>query len=121
MSAAAGAALLLPHSRLRSIWRLNPQAHASLLELGTWAIALMGAVSVACVAAALGLWFRAEWGRRTALALLAANLIGDVANAVFRRDLRTLIGLPIAAGLIAYLSSARGKAYCGREGRAQID
>jgi hypothetical protein len=78
----------------------------------------MGAVSIACLAAALGLWFRAESGRRTALVLLAVNLVGDVANAVFRGDLRTLIGLPIAAGLIAYLSSARVKAYCGRDAAA---
>ena len=49
----------------------------------------------------------ARWGRRLALAILTANLVGDATNALLRDDLRTLIGLPIGGALIAYLMSAR--------------
>jgi hypothetical protein len=41
------------------------------------------------------------------VALLVINFFGDATNAFVRGDLRTLIGLPIAAGLIIYLLSAR--------------
>jgi hypothetical protein len=35
------------------------------------------------------------------------NLVGDTFNAVFRGDLRTLIGLPIGGLMIWYLISER--------------
>jgi hypothetical protein len=112
MAGATAGALAIPQSPLRHLWRLNPPAHAALLALGPWAAVVMAVVSGACGAAAVGLWTRAEWGRRTAVAVLSVNLVGDVANAVVRGDLRPLIGVPIAAGLIAYLASARVRAYC---------
>lgn len=99
-------ALLVPGSGLEPIWRLNPQAHDSLRVMGSWAVALMVVVAIACALSAVGLWIRARWGHRLALALLTVNLIGDATNAYVRGDLRTLIGLPIAGALIAYLLSA---------------
>jgi len=56
---------------------------------------------------ALGLWIRARWGHRFAVAVVAVNLVGDTMNAVVRGDLRTLIGLPIGGALIVYLLSAK--------------
>ena len=103
MSLLAALALLLPRSALEAIWRLNPQAHAGLASLGAWAIALMLLVSLACGLAAVGLWSGASWGRAVALTVLAVNLLGDAGNALVRGDLRTLIGVPIGAALIAYL------------------
>jgi len=116
MAGASAAALAMPWSPLHHLWRVNPRAHAGFLAMGPWAFVLLPALSAACAVAAVGLWVRAEWGRRTALALLVANFIGDGINAVVRGDLRTLIGLPVAAGLIVYLSSARVKAYCESRG-----
>jgi hypothetical protein len=40
---------------------------------------------------------------RLAITILAVNLCADLLNAIVRHDLRTLIGLPVAAALIAYL------------------
>jgi hypothetical protein len=60
-------------------------------------------VSVACTLAAIGLFRRSWWGHRIAVGILAVNLVGDSANALLRGDLRTLIGVPIGAALIAYL------------------
>ena len=98
-------ALWAPGSVLEPMWRLNPQAHVAFQAMGPSAILLMVGVTGACALSAVGLWMRARWGQRLAVALLAVNLIGDATNALVRGDLRTLIGLPIAAALIAYLLS----------------
>lgn len=100
-------ALLFPGGGLEPMWRLNPQAHAAFLQMDGWAIVLMAAVCLACALAARGLWIRARWGYRLALGVLVVNLVGDMANAFLRGDLRTLIGLPIGGALIAYLLRAR--------------
>ena len=100
-------ALLAPASALEPLWRLNPQAQVAFRAMGSWAIALMLGVAAACALSAVGLWLRARWGHRLAVALLVINFLGDATNAFVRGDLRTLVGLPIAAGLIIYLLSAR--------------
>jgi uncharacterized membrane protein (DUF2068 family) len=103
----AAVALLFPAARLEPLWHLNPEAHAALVRIGPWAVALMLVVASACALSAVGLWIRARWGHRLALVLLAVNLVGDTTAALSRGDFRTLIGLPIAGALIAYLLSAR--------------
>src|SRR5438477_5329530 len=95
-------ALLFPGGALEPIWRLNPDAHIAFQQLGKLSILLMFAVGVACAAAAIGLGKGARWGIPLALAILFINLVGDLLNAFVRRDLRTLIGLPIGGAMIAY-------------------
>jgi hypothetical protein len=115
MSLLAALALLFPSSALQAVWRLNPQAHTGLAALGSWAIGLMLLVSIACALASVGLWRGAAWGRAIALIVLIANLLGDTGNALFRGDLRTLVGVPIGAALIAYLLlNRRIRTYFGR-------
>jgi hypothetical protein len=96
-------ALAFPGSFLELVWRLRPDAHAEFQEFGTWSIALMATVGAACGLAAFGLARRAEWGRQLAIGVLTVNLVGDMFNALFRHDLRTLIGLPIGGLMIWYL------------------
>ena len=103
-------ALSAPGSALEPMWRLNPHAHVVFQAMGSWAITLMSVVTGACALSAVGLWIRARWGHRLAVALLTVNLLGDATNVVVRGDLRLLIGLPIAAALIAYLLSAAVRA-----------
>jgi uncharacterized membrane protein (DUF2068 family) len=67
----------------------------------------MALVCIACTTAALGLWRGTRWGYWTALAILSINLVGDTTNAFVARDWRTLIGLPIAGLMMAYLVSQR--------------
>ncbi|HVF70520.1 MAG TPA: hypothetical protein VM940_02830 [Chthoniobacterales bacterium] len=98
-------ALAFPGGPLEPMWLLKPEAQTEFQDFGTWSIALMAVVGAACGLAAFGLARRAEWGRRLALCILTVNLIGDLMNAVFRGDLRTLIGLPIGGVMIWYLSS----------------
>ena len=96
-------ALLFPGGALEPIWRLNPDAHIAFQQLGKLSISLMFAVGAACAAAAIGLGKGARWGIPLTLAILFINLVGDLLNAFVRRDLRTLIGLPIGGAMIAYL------------------
>ena len=97
-------ALAFPGSFLESIWQLKPEARVQFLEIGRGAsIALMTVVGVACGSAAIGLARNAEWGRRLAIGILTANLIGDSVNALLRHDPKTLIGLPIGGLVIWYL------------------
>lgn len=111
MSSLACAALLFPQSVLSRVWNLNPEAKSAFAAIGPWAIVLMATAATGCALAAVGLWRGARWGRIAAMAMLTVNLAGDLTNAVFRGDLRTLIGLPIGGALIAYLQSARVRRY----------
>src|SRR5262245_36241792 len=99
--------LLFPGGALDSLWRLNPDAHASFQQLGGLSIILMATAGSACALAAFGLATGARWGIPLALGILSVNFIGDLVNALFRHDLRTLIGLPIGGAMIAYLLIAR--------------
>ena len=106
MSLVAGLALLFPGGILEPMWRLNPRAREGLSGLGTWGAVLMFGVSAACAMSAVGLWRRAEWGRRLAIAVLVVQLLGDAASALSGREPRAAIGIPIAIMLIVYLASA---------------
>jgi hypothetical protein len=96
--------LLLPGTKLDSLWDLNPDARVAFQSLGRWAILLMAVVGTGCALAAVGLWRGTLWGIRLAMAILFINMIGDLVNAVARRDYRSLIGLPVAGAMIFYLA-----------------
>jgi hypothetical protein len=99
--------LLFPGSNLDSLWRLNPDAHVAFQRLGRLSILLMLVVGAACASAVFGLATQARWGIPLALGILIVNVVSDSLNAFVRHDLRTLIGLPIGAAMIAYLLSVR--------------
>ena len=103
MCALTVALLLFPGTALDSLWRLNPGAHATFQTIGTWAIALMLAVGIACGFAAIGLWRGAFWGSQIAIVILVVNMIGDLSNVMLRHDYRALIGVPIAAAMVFWL------------------
>jgi hypothetical protein len=99
--------LLFPGSALDPLWRLNPDAYAAFQSFGKLSILLMLIVGAACALASLGLAKHARWGTPLAVGILIVNLVGDSLNAFVRHDLRTLIGIPIAVVMIAYLLSVR--------------
>ena len=107
--------LLFPGSALDSLWRLNPDAHAAFQWIGRLSILLMAIVGVACALAAIGLARNAKWGRSLGILILAANLAGDLTNALVRHDRRTLVGVPIAGAMIFYL--ARFESQMTKKGR----
>jgi hypothetical protein len=114
-------ALAFQGSFLDSIWKLRPDARADFDEMGDWSVALMAAVGAALGLAAFGLARGAEWGRRLAIGVLTVNLVGDLANVIFRGDVRTLIGLPIGALMIWYLSSRKDAFQDARARRALLN
>ena len=97
-------ALVFPGSDLESIWQLKPEAQSQFQAIGRGAsVVLMAVVVAACGLAAVGLAKNADWGRRLAIAVLTINLIGDSLNALFTRDAKILVGLPIGGLMILYL------------------
>lgn len=103
--------LIKPGTSLDVVWRIKPSAQHELAALGAWPVPLLTMTGLACACAAIGLTRQAEWGRRAAIIVLSANLLGDLTNAVLRQDWRTLIGLPIGGAMIAYLASSRVRRY----------
>ena len=67
----------------------------------------MASVCAACATAAIGLWLQRRWGFWTALIVLLVNMSGDTINAVLAHDWRTLIGVPVAGAMLAYLITRR--------------
>ena len=104
ISLTASVSLLLPGSFLKeAMWQINPRAHENLTSLGPWAVILMLTVSMVCAAAALGLWWTSRWGYWLAVGLIATNLIADVLNVLFGNEPRAIVGVPVAAAILAYL------------------
>jgi hypothetical protein len=107
ISLTASVSLLLPGSFLKWMWRINPRAHENLNSLGLWAAILMLTVSMFCAAASLGLWWTSRWGYWFAVGLITINLIGDLINVVLGTEPRAIVGVPVAAAILAYLISKR--------------
>jgi hypothetical protein len=99
----AAVLLLFPGSAFDDAWRINPRGHEGFVRIGPWALVLLASVALACAFAAVGLWKNTAWGHRVALGVLVVNLAGDSANALVGGDVRSLIGVPVAIALIAYL------------------
>jgi len=103
--------VLTPGGFLEPMWRLNPRAHEAFSHLGVWAPLLLGTVCLACGAAAFGFFTGRRWGYWLGVALIVANLAGDLVNAVFGIEARAVYGVPIAALLLWYLASRTVRAY----------
>lgn len=107
ISLTASVSLLFPGSSVESLWRVNPRAYKHLSDLGPWAAVLLFVVTISCAMAAIGLWRRAPWGHKIAIALIAINLVADVANTVMGSEPRAIVGIPIALAILLYLLSRR--------------
>jgi len=105
--------LVYPGTKLDSLWQFNPDAHVALQSFGNWSLLLMAAVGMASALAAVGLWQGLRWGVQIAVIILSLNVIGDLLNALVRRDYRALIGVPIGAAMIWYLTRANATEHHG--------
>jgi hypothetical protein len=110
ISFTAGMSLLVPRF-LEPLWRLNPHGHEGLLRIGFWGVVLLFAASASCAAAAIGLWRRARWGHKIAIALITLNLLSDLVNTVLGIEPRAIVGVPIALALLFYLMTGRVRNY----------
>ena len=114
-SGLAAVSLLKPGGYLESIWSLNPAGHAGLGALGAWAPPILATVCLACAGAGYGFARGKRWGYGLGVALLLANLAGDLLNVALGFGRRTLVGIPIVAVLLWYLSSRRLRQYFRRD------
>lgn len=107
--------LLNPGGPLEPMWRLNPRAHEAFSHMGIWAPLLLGIVCLACAASAYGFFRGRRWGFRLGVTLLLVNLTGDLINAALGIEPRAVIGLPVVALILWYLSSRKVRDFFSRE------
>jgi uncharacterized membrane protein (DUF2068 family) len=103
MSLTASISLFQPNSFVEPMWRLDMRAHRSLSGLSLWAVAMLSAISAFCAAAAIGLWRGSKWGYWLAVGLMVTNVVGDVTNVVLGTEPREIVGVPLAAAILADL------------------
>jgi len=86
------------------MWRLNPRAHEAFSHMGAWALLLLAAVCLACLASSYGFFAGAQWGYRLGVAGLLVNLTGDLVNAATGTEPRAVVGVPVVVFILWYLS-----------------
>ena len=95
------------------MWKLNPRARESFSRMGTWALLLLGVVCLACAACARGFFAGKRWGYRLGVAGLLINLVGDVVNAALGIEPRAVVGVPVVALILWYLTSRQVRGFFG--------
>ncbi|HEY8021991.1 MAG TPA: hypothetical protein VIH93_12880 [Thermoanaerobaculia bacterium] len=105
------ASLLTPGGPLEPIWQVNPRAHEAFARMGAWALLLLGAVCLACAASAYGFLRGRPWGYWLGITLLLVDLAGNLLNAALGIEPRAVIGLPVVALLLWYLSTPRVRGF----------
>jgi hypothetical protein len=107
MAALAGIMLIWPGTVLDKLWLLNETAHAELRKAGTYLGPLFWALSIVLIATAAG-WFRQRmWAFHLTVAIICAQLVGDMVNLVRGDLVRGGIGVLIAGALLLFLLRSR--------------
>ena len=109
MAFLAGTTLVWPGTALDHAWALNQPAHRELAPFGRMIgipFLLLGAT---LLTAAVGWFRRALWGWRLAVALIAAQVIGNIVNLFLGHIAEGATGFAIATALLAYLLLPRVK------------
>ena len=100
----AGAALLLPGSRLEAIWLVYPARRAMLMPYRAWLGPGFLALAVAMASASVGCFLRRRWGWRLATLIFAVNGLGDALQLFMGRFVEGGIGVAAAGAILFYLS-----------------
>ena len=106
----AGTTLVFRGTIFDRIWALNPRAYMRLAPLGPGAGILLLIVAFALAAAGVGWFKRRRWGWWLALAIIAAQILGDLVNLFTGRLLEGSIGIAAAGALLFYLLRATVRA-----------
>jgi hypothetical protein len=100
----AGAALLLPGSKLEVIWLVYPERRAMLMPYRAWLGPGFLALAAAMAAASVGCFMRRRWGWRLAVAIFAVNGLGDALQLFMGRFVEGGVGVAAAGAILFYLS-----------------
>lgn len=111
---ATGISLVHPGTALDRLWQLNPRAHAAFAPLGRLAGALL--LLLACITAAtsIGLLRRRRWAWLFAIAIFAANGLGDLTSLLFRDRMKGAAGVFIAGVFLFLLLRPRMRSFFSR-------
>jgi hypothetical protein len=103
MASLAGTTLMWQGHALGRIWVLNPRAYKELAPFGKAVGIPFLMLAVVLASAGIGWFKRRRWGWRLAVALIAAQVLGNLVN-IFMGDLvRGGIGFLVAGALLIYL------------------
>jgi hypothetical protein len=105
MALLAATTLLFLGTPLERIWKLNSRAYEELIPFGKIAGFGFALLAAALALAAVGWFRRRSWGWRLAVALIAAQVLGNLVNLFRGRILEGAVGITIAAALLVYLLS----------------
>lgn len=106
----AATTLLWRGTALDRIWDLNPTAYKQLAPLGRTVGILFLLLGAALTTAGIGWFQRRLWGWRLAVAIIATQILGDVANCVRGDLLRGGAGVIIASALLLFLLQPKMRA-----------
>lgn len=103
MAALAGTTLLWPGTAFDRAWAVNPRAYRELAPLGRTVGVPFLLLGATLFAAGVGWFGRRLWGWWLAVALIAAQVLGNIVNLFLGRIAEGATGFVIAAALLAYL------------------
>lgn len=102
-----GASLLRPGTALDRLWQLNPRAYGAFALLGCSAAGLLLLLSSITAAAGIGLLRRQRWAWFVAIAVFAANGLGDMISLFSRDRMKSAAGVLIAGCFLFLLLRPR--------------
>lgn len=106
----SGITVLVPNTPLSAIWRIKPDAYVQLLELSPYSGIGFLLLSGVMGTTAWGCLHRRLWGWQMALAVFAANGLGDLGQVFAGRTLKGLLGITAVFGIVLWLTRPKVKA-----------
>ncbi len=99
-----GFALLWPGTIVDTVWLLKPDRQALLMPYRLWLGPVFFLFAVPAAFASYGLFQRKDWARQLAIAVFAANAVGDIVQIASGHTLTGSIGVVATAALVFLLT-----------------
>jgi hypothetical protein len=105
-----GVALLLPGSKLETIWVLYPARRSLLIPYRIWLGPGFLTLAIGMLVASVGCFRHRKWGWWLAAAIFIVNGISDTGQILLGRLLEGGIGVAVAGAILLYLSQPKVRA-----------
>jgi hypothetical protein len=110
MASLAGITLVWRGTALDHIWAINPVGYMQLTPLESKAGMLFVILAVTLTAAGIGWLKRLRWAWQLSVAIIAAQVIGNIVNILLGRTLEGAVGITASGALLWYLLWRRVRA-----------